>query len=103
GRTKSVAVAREGELASRERAGPHVEDAIVVVGLALFSFAIVARPRRGPGVRRELLSGELDDFACFQIELEEVGTRRRRIPLAVIAQVVEIAVKDPLAVEADDR
>ena len=51
----------------------------------------------------KVLRRQLDDLPRLQVQLEDVRPGRRRVPLAAVAQVVEVRVKDPLAVEADHR
>ncbi len=102
GRLEGVAIAGEDQLAAGKRAGPHVEDAVVEPGFAFFRLAQVAGPVGGTGVRRPFLVRQPDQLARLDVNLENIGPAKRRLPvLARSLESLEVREKHPGAVEGD--
>src|SRR5262245_17102828 len=99
GGTEAVAIAGEDDAAAGQRARSHAEDAIFVMRLAVFRHAEILGPVRRSCIRRELLIGQPNDLSGLRMNLENIGPLPRWVPLVVIAQVIEMNVVDPLAIE----
>src|SRR4029077_15212223 len=97
-----VAVRGEDQPAAGQRTRAHVQDAIVEPSRVLLAFAHVARPLRGAGVRRPFLMRKLDELPCLDVDLEDVRSLERRLPvLAGPFQSLEMRIENPLAIEGN--